>query len=164
LPIQPSFRPYTVWCVSTVLDTLVLITVCTVYLNCKQGSRRVQPVDRWWLILLVTWSHLWYIQTLTFHLTSLPIGQVSSNFQESATHFGISKLLILLLDNQINTTVGRSITRNMKNVRNILECYTCNTSMKIAGAQLRYIWKIHKILYKICTFVLDIISWVITST
>jgi hypothetical protein len=53
-----------------ILDTLILTTVCTVYLNWNNGLRRVWPVGRDCLFLLGTWSYLWYIQNSVFALFS----------------------------------------------------------------------------------------------
>jgi hypothetical protein len=53
-----------------VLDTLILTTVRTVYLNWNLGSRWMWPVDMGCLLLLGTWPHLWFIQRSVFALFS----------------------------------------------------------------------------------------------
>jgi hypothetical protein len=47
---------------SAVLDTLILMTVWTVYLDWNYGSRRLWLVDRGLLFILGTWSLIWIIQ------------------------------------------------------------------------------------------------------
>jgi hypothetical protein len=49
---------------NAVIYTLILARDRTFYLIWKLGLRRVRHVDSWCLLLLGTWSHLWYTQNL----------------------------------------------------------------------------------------------------
>jgi hypothetical protein len=66
LKVQPRIELNVAWCVSYYLlvcfNILMLTTDYSVFLIWTYGSRRVKLFNRGCLLLLGTWSHLWFVQ------------------------------------------------------------------------------------------------------